>query len=74
MDAQQSVVIFAEINIKLDTFKTLNKRLTKVESTREQTSPKNNRHNNTENPSNPDAQCLKDIKIDVPNFEGRHDP
>jgi len=28
----------------------------------------------SENTSNPDAQYLKSIKIDVPNFEGRHDP
>jgi len=60
--------MFAEKNAKLDTLKTLDEKLTKVESTRDQTSPKNNRRNNTENTSNPDAQYLKNIKIDVPNF------
>jgi len=73
MDPQQIAAMFAEINGKLDTFKTLDERLTKVESTRDQTLLKNNRRN-TENASNPDAQYLKSIKIDVPNFEGRHDP
>ena len=66
--------MFAEINVKLDTFKTLDERLTKVESIRNQTPPKNNRRNNTDNTSNPDAQYLKSIKIDVLNFEGRHGP
>ena len=66
--------MFAEINAKLDTLKTLDKRLTKVESTHDQTPPKNNQRNNTENTFNPDAQYLKSIKIDVPNFERRHDP
>jgi len=40
--------------------------------TGDQSPPKNNQHN-TNNPSNLDAQYLKSIKIDVPNFEGRHD-
>ena len=66
--------MFIEINAKLDTLKSLDERLTKVESTHDQTPLKNNRCNNTENTSNPDAQYLKSIKIDVPNFEGRHDP
>ena len=74
MDLQQIAAMFAEINAKLDTLKTLDERLTKVEFTRNQTPLKNNRHNNTENTFNPDAQYLKSIKIDVPNFEGRHDP
>ena len=39
-----------------------------------QTPPRNNRGNNTDNLSNPDVQYLKSIKIDVPNFNGRHDP
>ena len=66
--------MFAEINAKLDTLTTLDERLTKMESTRDQTSPKNNRRNNTENTSNPEAQYLKSIKIVIPNFEERHDP
>ena len=66
--------MFAEITAKLDTLKTLDERLTKVESTRDQTLSKNNRLDNTDNTSNPDAQYLKNIKIDVPNFKGRHDP
>jgi len=74
IDTPQIVVMLAEINAKLDTLKTLDKRLTKVESTYDQTPPKNNRRNNTENTSNSDAQYLKSIKIDVPNFEGHHDP
>jgi len=74
MDPQQIAAMFAEINAKLDSLKTLDERLTKVESTRDQTQPRNNRRNNTENTSNLDAQYLKSIKIDVPNFEGRHDP
>jgi len=45
-----------------------------VESTRDQTPLRNNRHNNTNYSPNPDAQYLKNIKIDVPNFDGRHDP
>ena len=51
--------MFTEINAKLDTLKTLNQKLTKVESIRDQTPLRNNRRNNTDNPSNPDAQCLK---------------
>jgi len=74
MDPQQITTMFADINAKWDTLKTLDDRLTRVESTREQTAPKNNRCNNTKNTSNPDAQYLKNIKIDVPNFEGRHNP
>ena len=35
---------------------------------------RNNRRNNTDNTSNLDTQYLKSIKIDVPNFDGRHDP
>ena len=66
--------MFAVIIAKLDTLKTLDERLTKVESTRDQTPLKNSRRNNTENTFNLDAQYLKSIKIDVPNFEGRHDP
>ena len=42
--------------------------------TGDRTPPRNNRCNNIENTSNPDVQYLKSIKIDVPNFEGRHDP
>jgi len=64
--------MFTEINAKLDTLKTLDERLTKVEFTRDQTPPINNRRN--KNTSNPNAQHLKSIKIDVPNFEGFHDP
>ena len=74
MDPQQIVVMFVKINAKLDTLKTLDERLTKVEFTRDQTPPKNNQRNNTENTSNPDAQYLKNIKIDVPNFDERYDP
>jgi len=62
-----------EINDKLDTFQTFEERLTKVESTRDQTPPRNNRHHNTDNSSNLDAQYIKSIKIDIP-IEGRHDP
>ena len=74
MDPQQIAAMFAEIYAKLDTFKTLDERLTKVESTHDQTPLRNNRRNNTENTSNPDVQYLKSIKIDVLNFEGCHDP
>jgi len=42
MDLQQIAVMFAEINAKLDTLKTLDEKLTKVESTRDQTLPRNN--------------------------------
>ena len=35
MDPQQIATMFAEINTKLDTLKTLDERLTKVESTRD---------------------------------------
>ena len=45
-----------------------------MESTRDQTLLGNNRRNNTDYPSNPDTQYLKSIKIDIPNFDGRHDP
>jgi len=37
-------------------------------------SSRNNRHDTTDNPPNPDDQYLKNIKIDVPTFDGRHDP
>jgi len=73
MDPQQIAAMLAEINAKLDTLKTLDEKLTKVESTRDQTPPRNDRRN-TKNTSNPDAQYLKSIKIDIPNFEGRYDP
>jgi len=66
--------MFAEINVKLDTLQTFEERLTKVESTRDQTLLGNNRRNNTDYPSNPDTQYLKSIKIDIPYFEGRYDP
>ena len=55
IDTPQIVVMLAEINAKLDTLKTLDKRLTKVESTYDQTPPKNNRRNNTNIISNLDA-------------------
>ena len=69
MDLQQITVMFAEINANLDTFKTFEERLTKVETTRElleahisdQIPPRNNRRNNTDNPPNLDAQYLKSI-------------
>ena len=81
MDSQQIATMFAEINAKLEALKTFDETLTKVEAMREplespkgdQTPPRNNRHNNTDNPSNFDAQYLKSIKIDVLNFDGRHD-
>jgi len=74
--------MFAEINAKLDTLEAFEERLTIVEATREppesptgdQTPPRNNRRNNTDNSPNPDAQYLKNIKIDVPNFDGYYDP
>jgi len=34
----------------------------------------NKRRDNIDNPPNPDDQFLKSIKIDIPNFDGRHDP
>jgi len=58
-------------------------RLAKVEATHkpsesptgDQAPLRNNRRNNNDNPSIPDAQYyLKSIKIDVPNFDGRYDP
>jgi len=73
MNLQQIATMFAEINAKLDTLKTLDERLTKVKSTRDQTPPRNKRRHNTDNPNNFDAQYLKSIKIDVSNFDGRHD-
>ena len=73
MEPQQIEAMFAKINAKLETLKTIDDRLTKVESTRDQTPSRNNRHN-THDPPNPNAQFLKSIKIDVPNFDGRHDP
>ena len=81
MDPQQIVVMFAEINAKLDTFKTFKERLAKVEAMHEllespignQTPSRNNQHNNTDNPPNLDAQYLKSIKIYVSNFDGRQD-
>jgi len=73
-DIQQIAAMFAEINAKLDTLKILDERLTKVESTRDQTPSRNNRRHNIDNPTNPDAQYLKSIKIGVLNFEGYHDP
>jgi len=66
--------MFAKINAKLETLKTFDERLTRVKATGDQNLLRNNRRNNTDNPPNPDAQYLKSIKIDVPNFDGRHDP
>jgi len=37
-------------------------------------SSRNNRRDNTDNTPNPDDQYLKNIKIDDPTFDGRHDP
>jgi len=82
IDLQQIAAMFIEINAKLDTLKTFEERMDKVEATREplesptcdQTPPTNNRRNITDNTRNPDAQYLKSIKIDVPNFNGHHDP
>ena len=37
-------------------------------------SSRNNRRDNTDNPSNSDDQYLKNIKIDIPTFDGHHDP
>jgi len=37
-------------------------------------SSRNNRRGNTENPSDPNDQFLKNIKIDDPTFDGCHDP
>ena len=69
--------MFPERNVKLDTLKIFEERLAKVEAIREspesptgdQTPPRNNWHNITDNPHNPDAQYLKSIKIDVLNFD-----
>ena len=82
MNSQQIAIMFAELNAKLDPLRTFEERLAKVEATHEppesptgeQTSQRNNRYNNTDNTSNFDAQYLKNIKIDVPNFDGCHDP
>jgi len=81
-DSYQIASLFAEINAKLDIIKIFKERQTKVEVTHEppesptgdQTPPKNNRCNNTDNSPNSDAQYLKSIKIDVPDFDGHHDP
>jgi len=65
MDPQQITTMFAEINAKLDTLKTFRDRLTEVapeSPTCDQTLPRNNQHNNTDNPSNHDAQYLKSIR------------
>ena len=35
-------------------------------------SSQNSHRDNTDNPPNPDDQYLKNIKIDVPTFDGRH--
>jgi len=74
--------MFVEISAKLETLETIDDRLTKLEAmceppespTGDRTPLINNRRNNTENTSNPHAQYLKSIMIDVPNFDGRHDP
>ena len=66
--------MFTEISAKLETLKTIDERLTKVEAMREppesptgdQTPPRNNRHNNNDDLSNPDVQYLKSIKIMSP--------
>jgi len=73
MDSQQIATMFVEINAKLEALKTLDERLIRVETTGDQTPTRNNRHN-IDNPPNLDAQYLKSIKIDVPNFDGCHDP
>ena len=78
LDPQQIASMFAAINAKLDTLKTFEEKLTKVEATHEpsesptsdQTPPRNNRRN-TDNPSNPDAQYMKSIKDRCPQL---HNP
>ena len=42
MDPQQIVIMFAEINAKLESLKRLDERLTSVEATGDQTLPRNN--------------------------------
>jgi len=74
MDPQQIVTMFAEINAKLESLKRLDERLTSVEATGDQTLPRNNWRNNTDNTFNLDAQYLKSIKIDVLNFDRCHAP
>ena len=62
------------INAQLGTLITIEERLVKVEATHNQTLPRNNHHDNIDNPPNLDDQLLKNIKIDVLTFDGRHDP
>jgi len=68
MDLQQIAAIFAEINAKLDTFKTLKKRLNKVESTHDQTLLRNNHRNNTDDLSNLNAQYQKKTRSMSPSL------
>ena len=65
----------------LDTLKTFEEKLVKVKATHEppesptgdQTPSRNNRRNNSDNPPNLNAQYLKSIKIDIPNFDEHYD-
>ena len=66
IDLQHIAAMFTEINAKLETFKTFDERLTKVEAMREppesptgdRTPLRNIRRNNTDNTFNSDAQYL----------------
>lgn len=80
MDSPQIVVMFAEINAKLVSLPTIEERLTTLESKSDTPElianghiPGHNWHNN-EVPPNPDSQYLKNIKIDVPTFDGINGP
>ena len=63
INLQQIASMFSKINAKREALRILDERLTKVEAMREppksptgdQTSPRNNRRNNTDNPSNLDV-------------------
>jgi len=74
MDPQQFAAMLTKINAKLGTLTSIKERLPKIEATSDQTPPQNNHRDNTDNPPNLDDQLLKSIKIDVPTFDGRHDP
>jgi len=88
MNSQQLAALIAEMKTKLDTLKKLEERMDKSDKKtgtindwswvlhcwRKFNPPQNNHHDNTDNPPNPDDQFLKSIKINVPTFDGRHDP
>ena len=66
MDPQQFTAMLVEKNAKLCIFTTIEERSAKVEATLDQTPPRNNHRDNTDNLPNFDDKLLKSIKMMSP--------